>query len=98
MSITILRTAATGGATGPTLFLLEGVKVKTGYTANWLGRHGAVPGSNIVMTPTAFMTEKARLEIAETRAKGIRAKGSGRVCGGAAERGVGYFTSPAGAI
>ena len=42
VSITILRTAATGGATGPTQFLLEGVKVKTGYTANWLERHGAV--------------------------------------------------------
>ena len=68
VSITILRTAATGGATGPTQFLLEGVKVKTGYTANWLERHGAAPGSRIVMTPTAFMTERAWLEIAEKRA------------------------------
>ena len=65
VSITILRTAATGGATGPTQFLLEGVKVKTGYTANWPERHDAAPGSSIVMTPTASMTEKAWLEIAE---------------------------------
>ena len=68
-----LRTAATGGATGPTQFSLESVKVNTGYTANWPERHGAAPGSSIAMTPTAFMTEKAWLEIAETRAKGIRA-------------------------
>ena len=33
VSIIILRTATTGGATGPTQFLLEGVKVKTGYTS-----------------------------------------------------------------
>ena len=58
VSITILRTAATGGATGPTQFLLEGVKVKTGCTANWLERHGAAPGSGIAMTPAAFMTER----------------------------------------
>ena len=34
VSITILRTAATGGATGPTQFLLEGAKVKTRITAS----------------------------------------------------------------
>ena len=58
VSITSLRTAATGGATGPTQFSLESVKVNTGYTANWPERHGAAPGSSIAMTPTAFMTEK----------------------------------------
>jgi hypothetical protein len=73
VSITIVRTAATGGATGPTHFLTAGAKVKAGYTPNWLQRHGAAPGSGIVATPTAFMTEAALLEIAEERAKGIRA-------------------------
>jgi hypothetical protein len=67
VSITIVRTAATGGATGPTHFLTAGAKVKAGYTPNWLQRHGAAPGSGILATPTAFMTEAARLEIAEER-------------------------------
>ena len=73
VSITIVRTAATGGATGPTHFLIEGVKVKAGYTPAWLLRHGAAPGSGIIGTPTAFMTEEAWLGMAEERAKGIRA-------------------------
>ena len=72
-SITFLRTAATGGATGPTQFLIKGAKVKAGYTKAWLSRHGAPPGSSIVATQTAFMTEAAWLEMAEDRAKGIRA-------------------------
>ena len=72
-SITFLRTASTGGATGPTQFLIKGTKVKAGYTKAWLTRHGAPPGSSIVPTPTAFMTEAAWLEMAEDRAKGIRA-------------------------
>ena len=73
VSITIVRTAATRGATGPTHFLIEGVKVKAGYTPAWLLRHGAAPGSGIIGTPTAFMTEEAWLGMAEERAKGIRA-------------------------
>ena len=69
VSISIVRTAAFR----PTHFLTAGAKVKAGYTPNWLQRHGAAPGSGIVATPTAFMTEAALLEIAEERAKGIRA-------------------------
>ena len=37
-SMSVLRTAATGGATGPTYFLMEGVKTKPGYTSAWLQR------------------------------------------------------------
>ena len=72
VSITIVRCAAAGGATGPTNFCLEGTKVKPGYTSDFLQRHGAAPGSSIVMTPTAFMTEQAWVEMAEVRAKGMR--------------------------
>ena len=72
-SITILRTAACGGATGPTTFLMNGAKIKTGYTDQFLRKHGAAPGSSVVMTPSAFMTEDAWLEIAAKRADGIRA-------------------------
>jgi hypothetical protein len=72
VSITIVRTAATGGATGPTNFCLEGTKVKAGYSSAFLQRHGAAAGSSITMTPTAFMTEKAWVEMAPARAAGIR--------------------------
>jgi hypothetical protein len=73
VSITFVRTAAAGGATGPTNFCLEGTKVKAGYNSAFLQRHGAAPGSTITMTPTAFMTEKAWIEMARERAAGIRA-------------------------
>jgi hypothetical protein len=53
--------------------LIEGVKVKAGYTPAWLLRHGAAPGSGIIGTPTAFMAEEAWLGIVEERAKSVRA-------------------------
>jgi len=72
-SITIVRTAATGGSTGPTQFLCKGAKVRAHYTSDWLIRNGAAAGSGIYMTPSAFMTKKAWEDMATDRAKGIRA-------------------------
>jgi hypothetical protein len=72
-SITILRSAAFGGATGPTNFVMKGARVKSGFTPKYLVKHGAAPGSSVVMTPNAFMTESAWLEMAVSRADGIRA-------------------------
>ena len=57
-SITIVRTAATGGSTGPTQFLCKGVKAREHFTPAWLIRNGAATGPGIYMTPSAFMTEK----------------------------------------
>jgi hypothetical protein len=72
-SITIVRTTATGGSTGPTQFLCKGVKAREHFTPAWLIRNGAATGSGIYMTPSAFMTEKTWEDMATDRAKGIRA-------------------------
>lgn len=72
-SITMVRCASTGGATGPTNFLMSGQRKKAGYDSQFLQTHGAAPGSTIEMTPTAFMTEEAWENMAQARADGIRA-------------------------
>jgi len=72
-AVTVLRTGSTAGATGPTVFLSKGAKVKDGYTNKWLTDNGAAPGSRIIATPNAFMTMEAWEEMAEPVAKGIRA-------------------------
>jgi hypothetical protein len=72
-SITVYRTGSSAGATGPTAFLPPGLRVKHGYSDEFLVKYGAPPGSTIVMTPTGYMTEDAWLEMAPTIADGIRA-------------------------
>ena len=72
VSMTMIRTGSVSGATGPTTFLLAGLKVKTGYTDAFLVRHGCHPGSSCNMTPTAFCTTEVWKEIALKRAKSIR--------------------------
>ena len=71
-SITIYRTGSAAGTDGPTAFLPPGVRVKSGYTDEFLVTNGAAPGSTIVMTPTGYMTEDAWVELAPKMAKGIR--------------------------
>ena len=72
VSITMYRTGSTAGVTGPTAFLMSGVKRKHGYTNDFLVRHGAAEGSSIHMTPTGFMTEEAWVELVPHQIKGIR--------------------------
>jgi len=72
-SITLFRVGSTGGSTGPTIFLMKGVKIKEGYTKAWLIQNGAAIGSRIIMTPSAYMTDEAWEAMAEDVAKGIRA-------------------------
>ena len=71
-SATIYRVGSTAGATGPTGFLPPGKQRKAGYTDAFLEKHGAPPGSMVVMTPTGYMTEDAWLEMAPKMAAGIR--------------------------
>ena len=72
-STTIVRCASTAESTGPTNFVMQGTKLKEGYTEKFLFRHGAAPGSSFAMSPSAFMTCEAWLAMALKRAKGIRA-------------------------
>jgi hypothetical protein len=77
-SITLYRTGSPSGNTGPTAFLLKGKYRRTGFTDEFLVRHGAKPGSTIAMTPSAYMTEEAWLEITPNIIKGIRSMPSVR--------------------
>ena len=72
-SITLYRTGSAAGAHGPTAFLPPGERRKSGYTDEFLEKHGAAKGSTIAMTPTGYMTEEAWVELAPTIADGIRA-------------------------
>jgi hypothetical protein len=73
VSTTIYQVGSPSGATGPTAFLPPGVRRHTGFTDEFLVKHGAAPGSAIVMTPTGYMTEEAWVELAPKMAAGIRA-------------------------
>ena len=70
-SITMVRVGSTESA-GPTAFLLAGKKKREGFTDSFLERNGAEKGSTIIMTPTAFMTDEAWIELAKALAKAIR--------------------------
>ena len=62
-SITMLRTGVCSGHNGPTAFCMEGKNRKAGFTDNFLVQEGCEPGSTIVMTKNAFMTDEAWLKI-----------------------------------
>lgn len=72
-SITMYRTGSVAGDTGPTVFLLEGERIRSNFTDKMLKKHGAKEGSTIVMTPTAFMTEEAWKRMTPSLVKGLRA-------------------------
>jgi hypothetical protein len=70
-SVTLYHTGTPGGTIGPTAFLLKGKMVQSGFTDNFLLRNGATQGSTIVMTESAFMTEKAWDMMTPKMIKGI---------------------------
>jgi len=72
VSITMYRTGTASGSTGPTGFLPAGHRVRAGFDAAFLEKHGAAPGSSIHMTPTGFMTDEAWDAMAIRQAKGCR--------------------------
>ena len=73
VSITMVRTGSVGGTTGPTIFLLKGVKqTKKEFTDEFLVKYGCAPGSTIIMTESAYMTDEAWLEASKAIIKGYR--------------------------
>ena len=56
-SSTLVRTGVFAGTNGPTCFLMAGQNRRTGYDDDYLLRYGCAPGSQILMTENAFMTE-----------------------------------------
>jgi len=73
LSISMYRTGAVAGDTGPTVFLLQGKNKRAYFTDAFLREHGAAEGSTIVMTPTAFMTTESWEEMTPSIIKGLRA-------------------------
>lgn len=57
-SITVVRTGTMAGTTGPTYFLLKGTKCKKNFNDDYLVRYRMHPGSAIIMTKNAYMTDK----------------------------------------
>ena len=54
--IMVSRTGTPKGKQGPTAFLLKGDKIRNCYNEKFLIKHGASPGSQLIMTESAFMT------------------------------------------
>ena len=59
----MFRSGVTSGANGPTAFLMKGKRKKEGFTDEFLVENGCAPGSTVVMTKNAFMTNDAWIEI-----------------------------------
>ena len=72
-SITAVRSGVSAGAEGPRFFLAaaEEIKYKT-LNANFSKKHNAPPGSKVIATPNAYMTNDAWNLISEDFAKGLR--------------------------
>ena len=54
----MVRTGTMAGTTGPTYFLLKGTKCKKNFNDDYLVRYRMHPGSAIIMTENAYMTDK----------------------------------------
>jgi hypothetical protein len=58
-SISLYRTGAVAGDTGPTIFLMKGKTKCHGFTDHYLRSNGCAIGSTVIMTETSFMTVDA---------------------------------------
>ena len=72
-SITIARCGIASGSDGPCFYLIKGEKVDLDtFKGDFSSKHGAPPGSKVIATPNAYMTDKVWNEMADTFAKGLR--------------------------
>ena len=67
-----MRAGSTAGDTGPTLIFLGGEKKRPQFTKKFLEKHGLAPGSTIVMTSNAYMTDEAWVLVSKSVVKGYR--------------------------
>ena len=54
-SITMFRTVKAAGDTGPTVFLTNGKRIRSGFTNDFLLKYGSKPGSKIMANTNDFM-------------------------------------------
>ncbi|KAI2510833.1 hypothetical protein MHU86_3619 [Fragilaria crotonensis] len=71
-SVTVLRTGAAGGSSGPWIFLAAGKELTCRALKNISKRDGVPPNSKVYMTPSAYMTDCVYADIAPELADGIR--------------------------
>ncbi len=71
-SITVVRMGTVAGTTGPTMFLLKGAKCRKHFNNDYLLRYGMAPGSKVIMTENAYMTDEAWLEASKSIVDGYR--------------------------
>ena len=62
-SIIVYRTGTPKEGQEPTAFLLKGEKKRNAYNDKFLQKHEALPGSQVIMAETAFMTVDAWVKI-----------------------------------
>ena len=55
---TMYRTGTLGGNNGPTVFVMQGIHRRSGYTDRFLEENGAEPGSTIQMTKKVFIDQR----------------------------------------
>jgi hypothetical protein len=67
-----VRTGSTAGSTGPTVILVKSEKKRLILTDKFLEKHGLATGSTIIMTPNAYMTDKAWVLISKAIAESIQ--------------------------
>ena len=72
-SITILRVGSAAGCDGPIIFLVKGEKIECEALKDIVKNFGCPPGSCVIPTPTAYMTDKAWNELIPKLIEGIRA-------------------------
>lgn len=70
--VTLYRVGNAAGDTGPTMFLLKGLRKIEGYMDDFLLSHSATPGSSIFMNENAYMTDETWAEMTPQIIDGIR--------------------------
>ncbi len=68
-SINIVRTGTMSGTTGPTYILMKGTMCKKHFTNDNLLKYNMKPGSTIIMTKNACMTNDAWLKVSKAIVK-----------------------------
>jgi hypothetical protein len=74
VSITALRVGAAAGKMGPMIFLSNGDTMTSRSLSDYklIDKHGAPPGSTVIMTPSGYMTDKAWEKMVPALTLGIR--------------------------
>jgi hypothetical protein len=72
-TITVARCGLASGIDGPRFFLVKGEKIELStFKGNFAAKHDAPPGSKVIATPNAYMTDNVWNEMSTSFAAGVR--------------------------